>query len=69
MTEPTFVPATPADRAQVLAMHEAFFIEDELVGFALADRTAGLDLLLAQPGRWGASTSSGRRMKWPATWS
>lgn len=53
MTEPTFVPATPADRAQVLAMHEAFFIEDELVGFALADRTAGLDLLLAQPGRWG----------------
>jgi ribosomal protein S18 acetylase RimI-like enzyme len=53
MTEPTFALATPADQAAVLAMHEAFFHEDGLVGFALEDRIAGLDLLLAQPGRWG----------------
>lgn len=53
MTEPRFVLATPADRAVVLSMHEAFFLEDELVGFALDDRMAGLDLLLEQPGRWG----------------
>lgn len=53
MTEPQFVPATPADRARVLALHEALFAEDELVGFALADRIIGLDRLLAEPGRWG----------------
>ncbi len=53
MTEPTFDLATPADRTQVLALHEAFFIEDEQVGFSLEDRMAGLDLLLTEPGRWG----------------
>lgn len=53
MSEPTFVLATPADRAAVLAMHEALFDEDGLLGFALEDRAAGLDLLLAQSGRWG----------------
>lgn len=53
MTEPTFVLATPADRTQVLTLHEAFFTEDELVGFSLEDRMAGLDLLLTVPGRWG----------------
>ncbi len=53
MTEPTFVLAAPADRAQVLALHEALYVEDELVGFSLEDRMAGLDRLLVEPGRWG----------------
>lgn len=53
MTEPTFLLAAPADRAQVLALHEAFFLEDELVGFSLEDRMAGLDQLLTEPGRGG----------------
>lgn len=53
MSEPTFVLATLADRQTVLALHEAFFVEDQLVGFDLDDRRAGLDRLLAEPGRWG----------------